>query len=152
VITVVNPLLGNLGMTPVRTGGLTGRVGSFGKTRRNDDGSPKLHKGIDLLCIAGWPVYAAHSGKVTTAGWQNSGDHGEGFGLRVWIASEYEAMKSVYAHLSEITVVTGNLVGFGDLIGYAGRSGNVEDATPTHLHFELHAPRPVDPAPYLAVV
>lgn len=156
---ILNPLLGRHApaVTPIRRGGSTGRVGEFGPTRVNADGSLKLHKGIDLLCPEAWPVFAAHAGVVTRAGWEDPDDDPndpkdgprQGYGLRVWIAAADGSVKSVYAHLSKILVTTGHPVQAGDLIGLAGRTGNISADTPTHLHFEVHAPDPQDPAPML---
>lgn len=146
-----NPLLGRHApaITPIRRGGSTGRIGEFGPTRVNADGSPKLHKGIDLLCCEAWPVFAAHSGAVTRAGWENPADPHQGYGQRIWLAAQDGGVKTVYAHLSKILVTTGQAVQAGDLIGLAGRTGNISGDTPTHLHFEVHAPEPQDPAPML---
>ena len=139
----INPLLGRSApaLTPIRAGGATGRVGSFGPTRKNSDGSPHQHNGTDLLAMIGWPVFAAHKGLVTVAGWENDANPLQGYGRRVKIeATEEGRIRTVYAHLSLITVKPMDFVLPGSLIGLAGRSGNVgtDDAIPTHLHFEVH--------------
>jgi murein DD-endopeptidase MepM/ murein hydrolase activator NlpD len=146
---VTHPLLGRAvkserELTPVRSGGFTGKVGSFGPTRVHADGSPKMHKGVDLLCPERWPVFAAHGGTVERAGWEHQVYHTQGYGMRVRLVGK-EAV-TVYAHLSELFVVQDQVVAEGDVIGRAGRTGNIEPSTPTHLHFELHlAGGPVDP-------
>jgi murein DD-endopeptidase MepM/ murein hydrolase activator NlpD len=154
-----NPLLGRIApsLTPIRTGGETGLVGSFGPTRRNSDGSVKQHKGLDLLCHVGWFVFACHDGTVSVAGWENDNDMNQGYGRRVKIESGGGKLRTVYAHLSEIVVKVGRRVTAGDVIGKAGRTGNVGDrlAIPTHLHFETHIGNgndewtPVDPAAWI---
>jgi murein DD-endopeptidase MepM/ murein hydrolase activator NlpD len=118
-------------------------------TRVAPDGSPKMHKGVDLLCIEKWPVFAAHDGKVARAGWENEDNLKQGYGMRVWIVSLGGEMKTVYAHLSMILVPLGAIVQAGDLIGLTGRTGNITADVPTHLHFEVHVPDAVDPAPML---
>jgi murein DD-endopeptidase MepM/ murein hydrolase activator NlpD len=150
-VTLVNPLLGRRSpaVTPIRRGGVTGRSGEFGPTRRNADGSPKMHKGLDLLCSEGWPVFAAHAGVITKAGWENASDPRQGYGQRVWVAAGDGSVKTVYAHLSKILVAVGEYVATGRIVGLSGRTGNVAGGVPTHLHFEVHAPEPVDPAPLL---
>jgi murein DD-endopeptidase MepM/ murein hydrolase activator NlpD len=62
-------------------------------------------------------------------------DHGDGFG-------------SVYAHLSSVSVGSGQSVGRGGSIGQIGNSGNSYGA---HLHFEIHqAGRPQNPCGYIS--
>jgi murein DD-endopeptidase MepM/ murein hydrolase activator NlpD len=61
---------------------------------------------------------------------------------------------SVYAHLSQLLVHTGDVVGGRAVIGLSGQTG---DATGPHLHFEewvngwrtSSASAPVDPLPQL---
>jgi murein DD-endopeptidase MepM/ murein hydrolase activator NlpD len=126
-------------VTPIRTGGSNGLVGSFGPVRRNPDGSVKDHKGIDLLCVVNWPVFAVHGGTVVVAGWENEADPSQGYGRRVKIETAMGQLRTVYAHLGAIKVKKGDKVQQGDIIAVAGRSGNIGDtAIPTHLHFEVH--------------
>lgn len=134
-LKLLHPLLGReFTGTPVRAGGATGRVGSFGPTRREADGSVKMHKGIDWLAIEGWPVFAAHAGTVIRAGWENPAMHDQGYGLRLYVSSM--DVETRYGHLSKIVVDAGKAVTAGGLIGFVGRTGNVGSA-PTHLHFEV---------------
>lgn len=151
---LLNPLLGRSApaVTPIRRGGVTGRVGEFGLTRVSSSGQPKMHKGIDLLCPESWPVFAAHAGTVERAGYENPAKPSQGYGLRIWVRSADGAVATVYAHLSKLLVSPFDTVEAGQLIGLTGRSGNVGDGTPTHLHFEVHAPDPVDPARVLVEV
>jgi murein DD-endopeptidase MepM/ murein hydrolase activator NlpD len=134
---------------PVRTGGSTGRVGSFGLTR---DNGKKRHLGVDYLAEAGLPVYAAHDGEVTRTGEQSGG---KGYGQRIYLRDAEAAVQTRYAHLSGQLVSRGDRVRAGALLGWVGRSGNVQDTTPTHLHFEvrlgpLDRLEAVDPEEWLA--
>lgn len=86
------------------------------------------HLGIDLAAGEGAPVYAADSGVVVFSGWATGGygytimvDHGNGY-------------QTLYAHLSGINATCGRSVGQGQVIGYAGSTGN---STGAHLHFEV---------------
>jgi len=88
-----------------------------------------LHRALDIGAATGTPVYAADSGYVVYAGWDNSGygnliilDHGNGY-------------LTYYAHLSSIGVAFGTSVGKGQKIGLVGSSGR---STGSHLHFEIH--------------
>ncbi|MGB8980979.1 MAG: M23 family metallopeptidase [Anaerolineales bacterium] len=88
------------------------------------------HWGIDLAGNDGEGVFATDAGVVVYAGWNNYGygnmimvDHGNNF-------------QSLYAHLSGISVVCGQGVGQGDVIGAIGNTGR---STGSHLHFEIRA-------------
>ena len=87
----------------------------------------RLHAGIDLGTTHGQPVYASRAGVVITAGsWGGYGntvvlDHGNG-------------LSSLYAHLSQVTVRPGGLVGALQQVGNIGSTGL---STGPHLHFEI---------------
>lgn len=92
----------------------------------------KFHGGIDLAAgqgrLHGAPVYATRSGRVISAVTSDSGygiyvviDHGDGY-------------SSLYAHMSERYVSTGDSVTKGQMIGRVGDTGNSRGA---HLHFEI---------------
>lgn len=146
----LNPITAAPGLTPIRTGGVTGKVGSFGDTRVSTGGKTKMHKGVDLLAAAGQPVYAAADGTVVKAGWEDERDPFVGYGRRITIEHP-DGHETRYAHLSEIKVAVGDAVKQGEMIGLVGRTGNVEDHAPTHLHFEIRAGgTPVDPVEFIA--
>ncbi len=86
------------------------------------------HRAVDFRVATGHPVYASDSGTVIYAGWSTVGygnhivlDHGNGF-------------QTLYAHLSEIYVASGQFVGQGTIIGATGNTGN---SSGPHLHFEI---------------
>lgn len=88
------------------------------------------HPGIDIGAPKGAPVYAADSGYVITAGWDQERvsygymiliNHGNGYITR-------------YAHLSAFNVEVGDSVKKGVIIGRVGSTGN---STGPHLHFEV---------------
>ena len=130
----------------VRSGGTTGKVGTFGMTR---DLGTKMHNGVDYRCHQGCPIFAPHSGHVKDAGFQfNSKGQREnkGYGLRVYVLSTF-GYESVLAHLSAVLVAPGEDVVAGQMIGFAGRTGNVKNNCPTHLHWGLRKGADwVDPA------
>ena len=87
------------------------------------------HPGIDIANPAGPVVVAADSGTVIYAGWDNTGygnmiliDHGNGFRTR-------------YAHLSQISVISGQTVARGSSVGKMGNTGH---STGPHTHFEIY--------------
>jgi hypothetical protein len=88
----------------------------------------RFHAGIDLVAPQGTPVAAAASGRVVFArfafgGWGN-----------LVIVAHADGVKTMYAHLSTITVHRKDLVSAGSRLGTVGSTG---DATGPHLHFEV---------------
>jgi murein DD-endopeptidase MepM/ murein hydrolase activator NlpD len=88
----------------------------------------KFHPGIDFPAPTGTAVFAARSGRVTWAGWWPGG-----YGNLVSVAHGY-GLRTMYAHLSSITVRRGQRVATGTLVGRVGSTGL---STGPHLHFEL---------------
>ena len=94
------------------------------------DFSPETnHYGIDIDGDLGDPVYAADSGVVVYAGWN---DWGYGNMLLIDHGNDWQTL---YGHLSQINVVCGESVGQGSVIGLIGSTGN---SSGPHLHFEMH--------------
>lgn len=87
----------------------------------------RQHKGVDWSCSVGTTVFASCGGTVSYAGWQN------GFGNTI-VISHGNGLKTRYAHLSQISVSSGQKVSQGDKIGLSGNTGN---STGPHLHFEV---------------
>lgn len=99
------------------------------------------HKGEDIANAIGTPILAADAGKVVTAGWTNVG-----YGNHIIIDHENGYM-TLYGHLSQISVVAGQRVARGALIGLMGSTGR---STGPHLHFEIRTSGGnVDPLGYL---
>lgn len=91
-----------------------------------------MHLGTDLGAACGTPIYAAAAGTVFASGW-NSADGG---GWRVKISHgvvQGNSLTTVYYHNGSVVVADGQQVSQGQLIAYAGSSGN---STGCHLHFE----------------
>lgn len=97
---------------------------SSGFGMRND----RPHEGVDILARRGTPVRAAGYGLVIYAG-----DGMRGYG-NVVVLDHGEEITTLYGHLHDIQVQSGDAVGQGQKIGTVGSTGN---ATTTHLHFEL---------------
>lgn len=98
------------------------------------------HTGVDLGCMTGSPVYAAHDGTVTVAGYQGA------YGNTVEIAAN-SSLTTSYHHMSVIKARKGQVVSAGTVIGFVGSTGN---STGPHLHFEVRiGGKHTDPMPYL---
>ncbi|MEV0642830.1 transglycosylase family protein [Streptomyces sp. NPDC050619] len=105
--------------------------------------SKGYHTGVDFAVPTGTSVKAVGAGKVVTAGWGGS------FGYQVVIRHS-DGRYTQYAHLSAISVKSGQTVGGGQRIGRSGSTGN---STGPHLHFEVRTGpgfgSDVDPVAYL---
>ena len=86
-----------------------------------------FHKGVDWACSIGTTIRAARAGVVTHAGWAN------GYGYCVYI-NHGDGVVTKYAHLSKVTVSSGQYVSQGDKIALSGNTGR---STGPHLHFEI---------------
>ena len=86
------------------------------------------HWALDIAVPEGTPIKAADRGTVVVAGWSPVG-----YGFRVVIDHGNDYI-TLYAHLRDIYVEKGQVVGKGQAIGVSGSNGNI---TGPHLHFEL---------------
>lgn len=100
----------------------------FGMRKHPVLGYERMHEGVDMSAPSGTPIYAAKSGKVTTASYQKGGagyyvsiNHGDGF-------------SSIYMHMTRYIVSAGQYVNAGQVIGYVGSTGI---STGPHLHFGI---------------
>jgi hypothetical protein len=118
-----------------------GRVtSSFGERMDPINGEGEFHTGIDIAAPLGTPVRAAADGMVTGA------DMGRGYGRTVELNDGHNVM-TVYAHLSSVTVIAGQHVSRGQIIGYVGSSGRT---TGPNMHYEVRIDGvPVNPYKYL---
>ena len=113
----------------------------FGTRVHPITGKTRTHNGIDFGAPSGTPIYATRAGTVTTAAYQAGGagyyvriNHGDGFG-------------SIYMHMTNFIVKTGQTVSQGQVIGYVGSTGL---STGPHLHFGVsYAGKYVNPMAYI---
>lgn len=112
---------------PLKSGSYT-ITSAFGMRVHPVLGYERMHNGVDMAAPAGTPIYAAKSGKVTTASYQSGGagyyvsiNHGDGF-------------SSIYMHMTRYIVSAGQYVKAGQVIGYVGSTGI---STGNHLHFGI---------------
>lgn len=103
-------------------------------------GTTIYHAGIDIGVDEGVPVHAADGGTVVWSGWMG------GYGYAV-VIDHGNGLSTLYGHNSELVVSEGETVGKGQVIAYAGSTGN---STGPHVHFEVRVNGdPVDPMGYL---
>lgn len=102
------------------------------------------HDGLDISAREGTNVYATASGKVILA--KNSYVPGRGYGKEI-VIDHGNGICTRYAHLSKLTVKTGQKVDRWQIIGYVGQTGRT---TGPHLHYEVMVKsKPVDPNTYI---
>ncbi|WP_407836319.1 peptidoglycan DD-metalloendopeptidase family protein [Streptomyces sp. DSM 116496] len=105
--------------------------------------SSGYHTGVDFAASSGTTVKAVGAGTVVSAGW--SGSYGNEVVIR-----HADGKYSQYAHLSQLSVSSGQSVTGGQTIGLSGSTGN---STGPHLHFEIRTGpsygSDIDPLAYL---
>lgn len=98
----------------------------------------RSHKGIDFVASIGTPVYATAGGVVSRV---NASSRG-GYGRQVLVQHGL-GFSSRYAHLSQVSIKSGEHVAKGTLLGLTGNSGR---STGPHLHYEvLYRGKALDP-------
>jgi murein DD-endopeptidase MepM/ murein hydrolase activator NlpD len=113
---------------------------SFGEREDPFNGEGAFHAGIDISAPSGTVVRATGDGLVDSAGMRN------GYGRQIEIDHGH-GLRTSYAHLSGMTVVAGETVVRGQVIGYVGRTGR---STGPNLHYEVRINNvPVNPHKYL---
>ncbi len=90
-------------------------------------GNHRLHTGTDLSAAQGTPIVAAYSGRVALS------DILGGYGVTVVLQHDERSAQTLYGHMSEVFVKSGEWVEQGTVIGRVGSTGN---STGPHLHFE----------------
>jgi virulence factor Mce-like protein len=100
----------------------------------------RMHTGIDIDGATGDPIAASAGGRVALANYVS------GYGNSVIVEHE-NGLSTLYGHLSDIAVSTGQTVEQGQVVGLVGCTGHCFG---DHLHFEIRLKgAPVDPLPYL---
>lgn len=98
-------------------------------------GNSAFHAGLDIAAKSGTPIYALQEGYVVYVGPKG------GYGNVVTLKHQYTdipelpVIETMYAHISQSCVTTGQYVRRGDVIALVGSTGR---STGPHLHFEVH--------------
>jgi murein DD-endopeptidase MepM/ murein hydrolase activator NlpD len=117
-----------------------------------------FHDGVDMATFCGDKVRAAHDGMVLAAGRKFDdfmgwiGDLGPYYRTldkkKLWddlpnvvVVDDGNGYRSMYAHMSEVTVKVGQRIKAGQRIGYEGRTGH---ASGCHVHYGLYSPFETD--------
>jgi lysostaphin len=101
----------------------------YGWQLNPNTGQVFFHSGVDLLAPIGTSVQAVATGIVAFAGEQGS------YGNLV-VINHQAGRQTRYAHLQKVSVITGQTVQPGQVIGTVGTTGEPTSTQP-HLHFEV---------------
>lgn len=127
----------------LRSAGLNSVKGAtFGMVRKNPNGTPRAHQGIDLATDEGFRLYAVEDGEIVGI---NKGVDNYGFTITLKINKPTDTTLhnkfAFYAHCDRIDVQVGYKVKAGTQIALSGDTGNAKGMTTVskggHLHFEL---------------
>lgn len=97
----------------------------------------KMHEGIDFAAPTGTVVKATASGVIEKISPLSDSST---FGIHVIILHDSSAFfsgryRTLYAHLSSVSVKPGQKISAGQMIGRVGSTGR---STSAHLHYEIH--------------
>jgi murein DD-endopeptidase MepM/ murein hydrolase activator NlpD len=97
-----------------------------------DDRSGRRHQAIDIMAERGTPVLAAGDGRVEKLFNSKAG------GMTIYEFDPQGEYCYYYAHLDAYaaSLVEGNILRKGEVIGYVGSTGNASSTAP-HLHFTI---------------
>lgn len=100
----------------------------------------EFHSGIDIRAGSGTPIYAPAAGTVVHAGLAQ--DYGTAI-----VLDHGQDIRSLYGHLSKVSVQPGQRVVRGTVLGYTGNTGR---SSGPHLHYEIMVKgQAVNPRAYL---
>jgi murein DD-endopeptidase MepM/ murein hydrolase activator NlpD len=112
----------------------------FGRRASPWTQSVEFHSGIDIKAQTGTPVHAPAAGTVVVAGAAHE------YGTAVML-DHGQDIKTLYGHLSKVSVRPGQKVERGTLLAYSGNTGR---SSGPHLHYEIFVKgQPVNPRAYL---
>ena len=107
--------------------GVSHRISSyFGRRNAPTAGASTFHKGVDIACAYGTPIYAAAAGKVVSATYNNSCGN--------FVIIDHGGFRTVYMHASKLNTTVGSYVKQGQVIAYVGSTGI---STGPHIHFAI---------------
>lgn len=99
----------------------------------------KHHSGLDFARLnrigSNFPIVSATEGTVTHAG--KSTGAASNYGNYVKVTDPRTGLEYRYAHMSSVSVKTGDTVSYGQQLGIMGETGGAKGV---HLHFEIHTP------------
>lgn len=139
----VSPMRDDVTYTPVGLGIVTSRAGF---RIHPITGKGDFHSGVDLAANLNDRVYNLLDGVVTRTGWRGA------LGLAVEVYHYPYPIRTICGHLNAFSVVPGQFVRRGQVIGFAGSTGR---STGVHVHYTVirqDTKQYVEPLAFLAEV
>ena len=97
------------------------------------------HNGLDFSASVGSRIFSSASGVVQGTGDTDTACRGASYGK--WVLVRHNnGLSTLYAHLSAISVSSGQAVSKGDILGLSGNTGY---STGPHLHYTVYASKAV---------
>ncbi|BDD88823.1 M23 family metallopeptidase [Desulfofustis limnaeus] len=114
----------------------------FGKRTDPINGKNAFHEGVDIRGERGEKVYATAAGNIVKA--FKNGNYGN------YVEIDHDnGYRTIYAHLQNYLVKSGEVVEQGQVIGQVGDSGR---STGAHLHYEIRfGDKPINPTKFIKV-
>lgn len=140
---LVSPMRDDMMYTPVGMGVVTSKAGF---RIHPVTGKGDFHSGVDLGAKLNDRVYELLDGVVTRVGWRGA------LGVAVEVYHPYPGVRSITGHLNAYSVLPGQWVTRGRVIGYAGSTGR---STGVHVHYTVikaDTNEYVEPMKYLSTV
>lgn len=122
---LISPMRDDTVYTPVGLGIITSKAGF---RIHPVTGKGDFHSGVDLGAKLNDRVYNLLDGVVTRTGYRGA------LGVAVEIYHPYPNVRSIFGHLNAYSVMPGQWVRRGQVIGYAGSTGR---STGVHVHFTV---------------
>jgi murein DD-endopeptidase MepM/ murein hydrolase activator NlpD len=130
---------------PLKEGGKYYIGSHYGWRKHPIKGTKHKHNGIDIVAERGTEIIAPADGTVIEAKYVGE------YGNRIKLEHK-NGYTTIFAHLQEFKVLSGNKVKKGDVIGFVGSTGM---STKPHLHYEVRKYPPgekfifLNPADYI---
>lgn len=115
---------------PIDRSALKARISAFGMRQHPIYKRYIMHKGVDLACDTGTPIYATADGVVQSS---EQGYRRSGYGQMILLKHDF-GYQTRYGHMSKRLVNRGDTVRRGEVIGLVGSTGG---STGPHLHYEV---------------
>jgi murein DD-endopeptidase MepM/ murein hydrolase activator NlpD len=122
---LISPMRDNIIYTPAGMGIVTSKAGF---RIHPVTGKGDFHSGVDLGANLNDKVYCLLDGVVTRVGWRGN------LGVAVEIYHPYPNVRTICGHLNAYSVMPGEFVPRGRVIGYAGSTGR---STGVHVHYTV---------------
>ncbi len=140
---LISPMRDDMMYTPVGMGVVTSKAGF---RIHPVTGKGDFHSGVDLGAHLNDRVYELLDGVVTRVGWRGA------LGVAVEVYHPYPNVRSICGHLNAYSVLPGQWVTRGRVIGYAGSTGR---STGVHVHYTVikeDTNEYIEPMKYLSTV